>query len=112
MKLNILMRIDTTVTVEAINVSKDGIHKVMDTEEMGVTALRNVDKEPGTDGAGNEDDKARKGKRRWTKENLTDESKKKSSGTRAKQREKSRGIKKDQETSRKLGQERVGVSVI
>jgi len=60
----------TTVTVEAINVSKDGIHKVMDTEEMGVTALRNVDKKPGADGAGNEeDDKARKGKRRWTKEN-------------------------------------------
>lgn len=60
----------TTVTVEAINVSKEGIHKVMDTEEMGVTVLRDVDKKPGTDGAGNEeDDKARKGKRRWTKEN-------------------------------------------
>lgn len=60
----------TTVTVEAINVSKEGIHKVMDTEEMDVTALKDVDKKPGTDGGGNEgDDKAQKGKRRLTKEN-------------------------------------------
>lgn len=60
----------TTVTVEAINVSKEGIHKVMDTEEIDVAAQKDVAKHPGTDGGGNEgDDKAPKGKRRWTREN-------------------------------------------
>jgi len=60
----------TTVTVEAINVSKEGIHKVMDTEEMDITGQKGADQKPGADGGGDEGaDTARKGKRRWTKEN-------------------------------------------
>lgn len=60
----------TTVTVEAVNISKEGIHKVVETKQMDGTAQRDDNKHAVTNGAGREgDDKAQKGKRRWTKDN-------------------------------------------
>jgi len=87
----------TTVTVEAINVSKEGIHKVMDTEEMDITGQKGADQKPGADGGGDEPRRILTG---------TSRRKRRSSGMRAKQREKSPGIKKDQETSPRLGRGR------
>ena len=60
----------TTVTVEAINVSKEGIHKVMDAEETDDPDPRGEDKQIVTDGgAAEEGNKVQNGKRRWTMEN-------------------------------------------
>lgn len=60
----------TTVTVEAINVSKEGIHRVMDAEEMDDAAQRAEDKQVSTNGGATEGgNKVQNGKRRWTKEN-------------------------------------------
>ncbi len=68
----------TTVTVEAMDLSKEGLHRAMEEEERGIGGLKNEDAQPETNGSAKEaPDKVRKGKRIWTKETPDGRKKKK-----------------------------------